>query len=368
VTKSFLIFLILLLPIVSSIPLWGSVQKTTGETSIATAESYGYISVPFHYQDKPYYCGPAALEMVFDFYGEDVPQEEIADAARTYPNSTHTDELTRAAQFSNTSTSMGMEMPNNITGYSSRKVGYAAFKRNGLTIDDLKALVAKEQPIIVLMNWTQSEPYGHYRVVIGYNDSHIIMHDPWNKGLWGGTFGGPDTAMTRSTFLLLWAYLDNWGLWIHPWSVELQMPTSVDKGENLTVTANITYLCPEPFNTYIFSASNCNATIIIPENLLVTSDEATHSLGQITTNNPVQTTWLINASHTGSFDVSIIVSGMVEGFVETHEIHIGYSYEDETGGSYVKTLLVVPEYQPVLILPLFMIATLLVITVYKRRH
>lgn len=373
--RSFLTFLILSLLIVPSIPIYGSIQKTSEETGTVTAESYGYISVPFHYQDKTYYCGPAALEMVFDFYGEDIPQAEIAEVTRTHPNETHTDELTRAAQFSDASTSLGSEMSDNITGYSSRKVGYAAFERKGLTIDDLKALVAKEQPIIVLMNWTESEPYGHYRVVIGYNESHIIMHDPWNKGLWGGTYGGPDTVMTYSTFLLLWGYLNNWGLWIHPWSVDLQMPASVDEGGNFTVTANITYLCPAPFNTYVFSASNCNVTIILPENLVITSDEATHSLGQIAANNPVQTTWLINASRAranasfiGSFDISIIVSGMVEGFVGTHEIYISYSYQDEIGGSYAKTLLVVPEYQPFMILPFFMIVSLLVMIVYERKH
>jgi hypothetical protein len=41
------------------------------------------IDVPFHYQDIEYYCGPAALQMVFDYYGEDINQSEIADVART---------------------------------------------------------------------------------------------------------------------------------------------------------------------------------------------------------------------------------------------------------------------------------------------
>ena len=40
-------------------------------------------SVPYHSQIKDYYCGPASLEMVFDYYGPDISQYEIADAART---------------------------------------------------------------------------------------------------------------------------------------------------------------------------------------------------------------------------------------------------------------------------------------------
>ncbi len=144
-----------------------------------------YFSVPFHYQNDIYYCGPAALEMVFDYYGEDIPQTEIADAARTHPNVTYIDELRRAAHFSNLSTSLGDEMPGNVTGYSARKIGYAAFEQGGLTLDDLKTLISKGQPLIVLMWWTPSKVYGHYRVAIGYNETHIITHDPWNKDALG---------------------------------------------------------------------------------------------------------------------------------------------------------------------------------------
>jgi len=97
--------------------------------------------VPFHYQNKTYYSGPASLEMVFDFYGDDISQDEIADVARTFPNVTYTDELTRAGHFSNLSTSMGEEMPQSITGYSLRDFGYIAFEKSGLTLSQLKASV-----------------------------------------------------------------------------------------------------------------------------------------------------------------------------------------------------------------------------------
>lgn len=146
--------------------------------NVEAGNSAAYLPVPFHYQSNNYYCGPAALEMVFDYYGEDIPQTEIADVARTYPYVTYTDELRRAAHFSNLSTSLGDEMSGNITGYSARMIGYAAFEQWGLTTDDLKTLINKGEPLIVLMWWTPSKVYGHYRVVIGYNETHIIMHDP----------------------------------------------------------------------------------------------------------------------------------------------------------------------------------------------
>ena len=90
-----------------------------------------HINVPFYYQDKDYYCGPACLQMVFNYYGENISQYEIAGVARTIGDpvdSTFTDELGRAGHFSNLSTSMGDELPYNITGYTLRSLGYAAFE------------------------------------------------------------------------------------------------------------------------------------------------------------------------------------------------------------------------------------------------
>jgi len=109
------------------------------------------ISVPFHVQSNAYQCGPAALEMIFDYYGEDIPQIEIADVAGTHPYEIYGDELRRAAHFSNLSTSLGDEMHNNITGYSNRELGYAAFEGCDLTLDDVKDSLNDGTPLIVMM-------------------------------------------------------------------------------------------------------------------------------------------------------------------------------------------------------------------------
>ena len=294
--------------------------------------SAAYICVPFHYQSKSYYCGPAALEMVFDYYGEDVPQAEIADVARTYPSVTYTDELTRAAHFSNLSTSLGDEMPGNITGYSARKVGYAAFEQCGLTIDDLKTLIDKGEPVIVLMWWTPSKIYGHYRVVIGYNETHIIMHDPQYA----------NKSMTYQTFLDFWECSGNWGLWVRPWNIELQMPGTVNKEESFEVIANITYPCSTPFDTGEYSASYCKATIKLQEGLeLALGETAQHSFGNITAGNSVQTSWSIHANETSFRNISVTVTGIVEGNVGYNEKY--YNYEDAIGGSCTNLLSITNE-------------------------
>jgi len=319
-----------------------SYEEFPDNFNVGVSDSATYISVPFHYQNKNYYCGPAALKMVFDYYGEDISQTEIADVARTHPYVTYTDELRRAAHFSNLSTSLGNEMPSNISGYSTRKVGYATFEHYGLTIDDLKTLINKEEPLIVLMWWTPSKVYGHYRVVIGHNDTHIIMHDPWNKDIWGGTYGGANTSMTYSTFLDLWEYSGNWGLLVRPWDIELQMPSTISEDDDFEVTANITYSCSTPFDTADYPAYSCKATIELQENLELALGETTqHSLGNIIAGDSVQTSWSIHATKPGLNNISVTVTGIIEGSVGIHGTYPYYDYEDEIGGLSISSLSVV---------------------------
>lgn len=125
-------------------PEWG-VTNTVSRIQTATVGAHVsawprefYISVPYHAQPNGYYCGPASLEMVFDFYGVDIPQIEIADVERTSFDGTYTFDMVRAAHFSNMSTSVGRASPLNFTGYSS-KVGLCRIRTMGL--DDRRSQV-----------------------------------------------------------------------------------------------------------------------------------------------------------------------------------------------------------------------------------
>jgi len=342
---SFILLLFLLVgPISITISRSVSDDETLESFNVGVGNAVAYLSVPFHYQTNEYYCGPAALEMVFDYYGGDILQIEIADVARTHPYVTFTDELRRAAHFSNLSTSLGDELPHSISGYSARRVGYVAFEQWGLTIDDLKTLVDEGEPLIVLMWWTPSKVYGHYRVVLGYNETHIIMHDPWNKDSWGGKYGGANTTMTYSLFLDLWEYSGNWGLWIHPWVVELQLPSTVAKGDDFEVIADITYPCSKLSSLADYPAFYCKATIELQEGLeLALGETAQHSLGSIAAGDSLQTAWSIYADENGFYNISVTATGIVEGLVAAHETYPFYSYEDEIGGSSLSTLSIINQ-------------------------
>jgi len=293
------------------------------------------IPVPFHYQGENYYCGPASLEMVFDFYGDDVSQLEIADVARTFPYVTYTDELRRAAHFSNLSTSFGEEMPGKISGYSIRKLGYAAFERKVVSIDELKTLINNDYPIVVLMWYDSRRTSGHYRVVIGHSETHITLHDPWNKLAWGGTYGGPNVTMTYSTFLDLWEYSGYWALLTCPWNVTLNVPDSIHLGQVFNVTANVTYPCPEPFSNMYYPSSSCNATITLPAELDLASGEVikkTLGTGNISAGGSATTNWALKADTLGAYMISVAVEGKVNGYVRSHGSYPAYAYEDRIGG------------------------------------
>lgn len=301
----------------------------------AAAASGHLIEVPFYYQEKDYYCGPAALQMVFDFYGENVSQDEVADVARTAPYVTYTDELRRAAHFSNVSTSAGAEMAENITGYTLRKLGYAALEAGGMTLDDLKSLIDQDFPIILLMRWIYGEQYGHYRVVVGYNDSCIFLHDPWNPA-WGYTeIGGPYNAMNYTFFLSMWSYSGNWGLLVSPWKITIIILKTVPAGGYFAVAANMSYVSPDPFSVYQYPASSCNASIILPANLtLAEGENVTQSFGNLQAGSSAQTFWIVEAAQPGNYSITVQAEGTVCGLVgEKPESGPSYEYEDIIGGS-----------------------------------
>jgi len=297
---------------------------------VKAERSSNALSVPFHFQNTHYYCGPACLQMVFDYYSPLVAQLQIAEVARTDEKmgGTFIDDMIRAGHFSNISTSMGNEMPRNITGYSSRKIGYTTFEQWGMTIADLKTLIDEGYPIILLM-WYDAPGYsGHFRVVVGYDETHIILHDPWNNMTMGGTYGGPSIALNYSTFLEKWEIADYWGLVTCPWSITLDYPAGIHREDTFTITANITYPCPDPFPSYAYPASSTNVTIQLPLGLsLVPGENATKPTGDLQAGESVTASWSVKAESFGNMTVVVEAEGKIEG--STWE----YVYEDRIGAS-----------------------------------
>lgn len=94
---------------------------------------------------------------------------------------TYTDDMRRAGHFSNLSTSINREMSGSINGYSPRSLGCATFERFEMSIEDVKTLIEQGYPPVLLMWQDEFHVAGHYRVAVGYNETHIVFRDPWNK-------------------------------------------------------------------------------------------------------------------------------------------------------------------------------------------
>jgi len=297
------------------------------------------IDVPFHYQDIDYYCGPACLEMVFDYHGEDINQTEIADVARTIGEplyATFHDELRRAAHFSNVSTSMGAEMPENITGYTLRKLGYAAFEAHDMDLTQLKNLIRQDKPLILLMWYSDRHVSSHYRVVTGYNRTHIFLHDPWNKPLWGGRYGGPSIVFNYTEFSDLWSYYGNWSLYVSPWTINLSAPNYIKPETPFQINATITYPQPLPSALDNYTASSCNATIILPNNLSLAQGETlkkTVGTGFLEAGANSTVSWMLIANSSMTCTISVEVEGTILGSVEAHGNYTAYDYSDRIGAT-----------------------------------
>ena len=285
-----------------------------------TTEPAVYISVPYHRQINGYYCGPAALEMVFDFYGPDIPQLEIADVARTAADGTYTSDMIRAAHFSNLSTSVGNEMPGSIIGYTARKTGYVAFECYDMTIEELKSLIAEGYPIVVLTTW-------HFRVAVGFNSTHITFQDSYYGEMFNMTYQAFDTD---------WDYSSHWGLFVRPWEVKVATLENVLVGSVFNVTATITYPAPPPFNANQYPASTANATLTLPAGLTLVSGEMakkTIDAGSLSTGESANVTWAVRADALGNYTISVEAEGKVTGFVPPIPSYPeSYTYEDRIGG------------------------------------
>jgi len=287
-------------------------------TIYAFAPLLAYISVPYHHQINSYYCGPAALEMVFDFFGPDIPQGEIADAARTAPDGTYTCDMVRAGHFSNLSTFPVGGHP--VTGYTARKLGYSALECWGMTIDELKSLIAAGYPIIVLTTW-------HYRVAVGYSSTRITFQDPYY---------GQNFSMTYETFASTWDYSNHWGLFISPWEIEVSTPQNISLGSIFNITATITYPSLPPFPTDVYPAALSNATVTLPPGLSLVAGETNKkrvSTGDLDPGTSANITWTIRADSLGTYAISVEAEGKVAGFVPPlPSFPEPYDYEDRIGG------------------------------------
>ena len=144
------------------------------EEDINKVEETGfvYLDVPYEKYAGVNWCLPASGAMTFKYFKENISQAEIADAV----------------------IEDGSSSVYKIIKYA-KDLGFEA-KYNYMTIEEIKYLLKKDIPVIVVQNYSLTLPYSHARVIIGFDDEEqeVISNDPT---------AGKDYKMSYSNFAAL---------------------------------------------------------------------------------------------------------------------------------------------------------------------
>ncbi|HQU08287.1 MAG TPA: cysteine peptidase family C39 domain-containing protein [Candidatus Paceibacterota bacterium] len=131
------------------------------------------ISVPYRRQQTKYSCGPAALQMVLEYFGSTCQQRVLAKQMRAQPViGTSTAHMVRAAA----------------------RRGFCCYVNDRSSLDDIRYFLTKKLPPIVRFVEPTTED-DHYAVVSGINNRSIILNDPWN---------GENFRITHKEFIRRW--------------------------------------------------------------------------------------------------------------------------------------------------------------------
>jgi hypothetical protein len=241
----------LLLYIACAVVAAAAVLALLASSGPASAENLN-LTVPYHQQEEGWYCAEACLEMVFDYWGEDIPQDDIGDVANETPaGGTYASDLMRAAEFSDMSNAVQQREAGgpSLRGYEQRSMGYGAYERNWeygsyywVRFDQLEQCLREGFPVIMLVWYDSSMASRHFVVLKGFDDANLTftVHDPAR---------GPDRVRGMYVLDELWTCSDRWAMVVAPWSVRLECPAMVGPGMGFDLTARVEALCPTPLRS-----------------------------------------------------------------------------------------------------------------------
>ncbi len=116
------------------------------------------MNVPFHEQVTDYTCGPATLQMVFEYLGKPETQKHLARLLKTDPaTGTSHLEMIREAE----------------------KGGFYCYVNKGSSLQEIQYFLSRKLPVIVHFIEPSGEE-GHYSVITGMKNRELILDDPWN--------------------------------------------------------------------------------------------------------------------------------------------------------------------------------------------
>ncbi len=316
-----------------------TVQPSSGYTATASSlPTAKNLNVPYYQQPNAYYCGPAALDMVFGYYYPPIKsQYDVGHVMNAHDwgswSGAYASDLMRSGNFSYISTAV---MDSSLRGYKERSIGYAALEKYWWNPDssdpdypyryrDLKSFIAAGYPVIMLTWYDTSYQTGHFRVLRGYDDSKdvFIVNDPW----YTDPYQGPN-AYFKQEFLVdnLWEYSYMWATVVTPWKVGVTAPSSVSAGSPFTVKATITYPGPGVL-AGMKQVSSAQALLQAPSGFEISSPTKYLSITSSGTTQTVYWTVTPPTSYSGSAWASVTAKAMYSGSSHSYN-----SYSDWIGG------------------------------------
>jgi len=145
-----------------------------------------YVETPFVHQVQNY-CGPAALTMVFRYWGRSVDQYALAERFRPFPKKGLS----------------GAQLKDLAAEY-----GFSAYSFSGEP-DEILDHLRNGHPIIVALHSQGPLNFNHFVVVVGWDPAKKdwIVQDPAGKSY---------ERISAQAFRDRWGKLDNWSLLIVP--------------------------------------------------------------------------------------------------------------------------------------------------------
>lgn len=127
------------------------------------------LDVPHVQQAYEFDCGASALQAVLNYYGIEVREELVIDAAGTDPTGTPRGGIASAAE------AYGLTVDSRV-----------------MSVWDLKEYIDSEIPVILCLqaypdepdvDWSRMWHNGHYVVMVGYDDGDALFQDPSSLNL-----------------------------------------------------------------------------------------------------------------------------------------------------------------------------------------
>jgi hypothetical protein len=158
----------------------------------------------FCYQVTDLSCGPASVQMVLGYFGSSLLQNQTIIAEKL---NTSIYDVAYTSKFHLPFDDCGIEIKFNGMMPENSEQAIASLKEN----------ISLNRPAIVLMNYSLISESGHFRVVTGYNQTGLFVHDPWDNNFWkpDPNYSGPNIYFDNELFAILWdapKNVTNWAI------------------------------------------------------------------------------------------------------------------------------------------------------------